>query len=59
MIGDTTDYIKLVAMVKSQKALEISPGELIVGSKGDDSDGDGLADDTQSVPATTSPRRPS
>ncbi len=47
MIGDTSDYVKLVPMVKSQKPLEVPPGELIVGaSKGDD-DTDDLPDDTQ------------
>lgn len=46
MIGDTQDYIKLVPMVKEQKALEIPPGELIVGAKGDDNPDD-LPDETQ------------
>ncbi|KAI4792314.1 nitrite reductase, partial [Aureobasidium sp. EXF-8845] len=47
MIGDTKDYVKLVPMVKNQKALEVSPSEFIIGaSKGDD-DADDLADDTQ------------
>jgi len=42
MIGDTKDYIKLVPMVKEQKALEVPPSEFIVGaSKGED-DGDDL-----------------
>jgi nitrite reductase (NAD(P)H) len=37
MIGDTKDYIRLLPMVKNQKALEVPPGEFIVGaSKGDD-----------------------
>jgi len=47
MIGDTKDYVKLVPMVKNQKALDVSPSEFIIGaSKGDD-DADDLADDTQ------------
>lgn len=47
MIGDTKDYVKLVPMVKNQKALETPPAEFIIGaSKGDD-DTDDLADDTQ------------
>jgi nitrite reductase (NAD(P)H) len=48
MIGDTRDYIKLLPMVKNQKALEVPPSELIVGAKkeGDD-DADDLDDDTQ------------
>jgi nitrite reductase (NAD(P)H) len=42
MIGDTKDYVKLVPMVKNKQALEVPPGELILGaSKGDD-DGDDL-----------------
>lgn len=41
MIGDTKDYIKLVPMVKNQKALEMPPSELIVGaSKGEDDGSD-------------------
>ncbi|KAK5167451.1 uncharacterized protein LTR77_007150 [Saxophila tyrrhenica] len=48
MIGDTKDYVKLVPMVKSQKALEIPPSELIVGAaKSDDASADDLPDDTQ------------
>ena len=48
MIGDTRDYIKLLPMVKNQKALDMPPSELIVGAKkeGED-DGDDLDDDTQ------------
>lgn len=46
MIGDTSDYIKLVPMVKNQKQLEIPPGEFIVGAKGEEN-GDDLDDDTQ------------
>ena len=33
IIGDTADYIKLVGMVKSKKALEIPPSQLILGAK--------------------------
>ena len=47
MIGDTRDYVKLMPLVKDQKALEISPGELIVGRSTGDEDTDELADDTQ------------
>lgn len=47
MIGDTSDYVKLVPMVKSMKELDIPPGQLIVGAKGDGDDGDDLDDDTQ------------
>ncbi|KAK6346641.1 hypothetical protein TWF696_006761 [Orbilia brochopaga] len=48
MIGDTKDYIKLVAMVKSKKALEVPPAEFILGSqKSGDESLDDLDDDTQ------------
>ncbi|KAI1125443.1 nitrite reductase [Nemania abortiva] len=48
MIGDTSDYVKLVPMVKGQKELSIPPSQLILGAKkeGDDG-GDDLDDDTQ------------
>lgn len=46
MIGDTSDYVKLVPMVKGMKELEMPPGELIIGTKGGD-DADDLDDDTQ------------
>ena len=42
MIGDTKDYVKLVPMVKNQKALEIPPSELIVGASKGEEDADGL-----------------
>lgn len=43
MIGDTKDYVKLVPMVKNQKALEIPPSELIVGTqKSGEDDADDL-----------------
>ncbi|OTB14620.1 hypothetical protein K445DRAFT_319031 [Daldinia sp. EC12] len=48
MIGDTSDYIKLVPMVKNQKELTIPPAELILGAKKEGDDGtDDLDDDTQ------------
>ncbi|ROT36568.1 nitrite reductase [Sodiomyces alkalinus F11] len=48
MIGDTSDYIKLVPMVKSMKELDMPPGQLILGAKKDGGDdGDDLSDDTQ------------
>ncbi|GAP86789.2 putative nitrite reductase [Rosellinia necatrix] len=48
MIGDTSDYIKLVPMVKSQKELDMPPSQLILGAKKDGDDGgDDLDDDTQ------------
>ena len=48
MIGDTRDYVKLVPMVKNQKALEVPPSQFILGaSKEGDEGGDDLDDDTQ------------
>ncbi|KAM0355973.1 hypothetical protein ACHAPU_000363 [Fusarium lateritium] len=47
MIGDVCDYIKLLPMVKSQKELDISPSELILGAKKEGEDGDDLDDDAQ------------
>ena len=48
MIGDTKDYVKLVPMVKNQKALEVPPSQFIIGaSKDGDEGGDDLTDDTQ------------
>ncbi|KAL8970353.1 MAG: hypothetical protein Q9197_003848 [Variospora fuerteventurae] len=48
MIGDTRDYVKLVPMVKNQKALDVSPSEFILGAKKDgEDDGGDLSSDTQ------------
>uniref|UniRef100_Q08I85 Nitrite reductase [NAD(P)H] n=1 Tax=Tuber borchii TaxID=42251 RepID=Q08I85_TUBBO len=48
IIGDTADYIKLVGMVKSKKALEIPPSQLILGAKTEGEENpDDLDDDTQ------------
>ena len=48
MIGDTKDYIKLVPMVKNQKALDVPPAQLILGaSKEGDDNGDDLDDTIQ------------
>ena len=47
MIGDTSDYIKLVPIVKNQKQLEVPPGELIIGASKGEENGDDLEDDTQ------------
>ncbi|EMD41313.1 hypothetical protein CERSUDRAFT_146196 [Gelatoporia subvermispora B] len=48
MVGDTSDYIKLVALVKKKKALEVPPAQFILGTGGskDDSGAD-LDNDTQ------------
>ncbi|KAH6648074.1 hypothetical protein BKA67DRAFT_524115 [Truncatella angustata] len=48
MIGDTSDYIKLVPLVKNQKELDVPPAQLILGAKKEGEDeGDDLTDDTQ------------
>ncbi|KAJ7057863.1 nitrite reductase [Mycena amicta] len=48
MIGDTADYVKLLAIVKKKKALEIPPSQLIIGAKKEgETDGDDLDDDVQ------------
>ena len=48
MIGDTKDYIKLVPMVKQQKALEVPPSEFIIGAqKSSEDDVEDLSDETQ------------
>ncbi|KAF4998563.1 hypothetical protein FGRMN_3090 [Fusarium graminum] len=47
MIGDVCDYIKLLPMVKSQKELDMSPSELILGAKKEGEEGDDLDDDAQ------------
>jgi len=48
MVGDTSDYVKLVSLVKKKKAIEVPPSQFIVGSgnKGEE-DGADLDDDTQ------------
>ncbi|KAI9321278.1 nitrite reductase NiiA [Dichotomocladium elegans] len=49
MVGDTNDYAKLLALVRSAKRLTSPPSELILGVKGDDKiqGADALPDDTQ------------
>lgn len=48
MIGDTRDYVKLVPMVKNQKALDVPPSQFILGASKDGEDGgNDLDDDTQ------------
>ncbi|GAA5967842.1 hypothetical protein JCM11641_005783 [Rhodosporidiobolus odoratus] len=48
MIGDTSPFVKMVALVKKKKKLEVSPSELIgLGTKkGEEDNGDDLDDDT-------------
>ncbi|KAF7795297.1 hypothetical protein EIP86_006451 [Pleurotus ostreatoroseus] len=47
MVGDTSDYVKLLALVKKKKALEVPPSQFIVGSGNSDDSGADLDDDTQ------------
>ncbi|CDO69824.1 hypothetical protein BN946_scf184803.g22 [Trametes cinnabarina] len=48
MVGDTSDYVKLVALVKKKKALDVQPSQFILGSRSDKADaGDDLDDDAQ------------
>ncbi|KAF9438195.1 hypothetical protein BGZ76_009293 [Entomortierella beljakovae] len=48
MVGDTTDYGKLLGMSKSKKSLQIPPSELILGIKPGQAQGaDDLPDDSQ------------
>ncbi|KAH7909470.1 hypothetical protein BJ138DRAFT_1066987 [Hygrophoropsis aurantiaca] len=48
MVGDTSDYVKLVSLVKKKKALEEPPSKFIIGSGGKgEEDGADLDDDTQ------------
>ncbi|KAG1716819.1 hypothetical protein ID866_341 [Astraeus odoratus] len=48
MVGDTSDYVKLVSLVKKKKAIDVPPSQFIVGSgnKGEE-DGADLDDDAQ------------
>ncbi|KAI0638758.1 nitrite reductase [Trametes polyzona] len=48
MVGDTSDYVKLVALVKKKKPLDAVPSQFIVGSRaGQDESGADLDDDAQ------------
>ncbi|KAJ3551241.1 hypothetical protein NM688_g4815 [Phlebia brevispora] len=47
MVGDTSDYVKLLALVKKKKALEVPPSQFIVGSGSSDDSGADLDDDAQ------------
>ncbi|KAG6901833.1 hypothetical protein C0995_007404 [Termitomyces sp. Mi166 len=47
MVGDVSDFVKLVAIVKKKKALEVPPSQFIVGSQKGDDDGGDLDDDAQ------------
>ncbi|KAI0695733.1 nitrite reductase [Cytidiella melzeri] len=48
MVGDTSDYVKLVGLVKKRKPLDVPPSQFIAGlSSGTRNDGSDLDDDTQ------------
>ena len=48
MVGDTSDYIKLVALVKKKKVLDVPPSQFILGNgKSNDDSGTDLDDDAQ------------
>ncbi|KAK5721389.1 hypothetical protein LTR17_014600 [Elasticomyces elasticus] len=47
MIGDTSDYVKLVPMVKNRKPLDVPPSQFIIGANKGDDNSDELEDDTQ------------
>ncbi|KAI0364905.1 nitrite reductase [Pilatotrama ljubarskyi] len=48
MVGDTSDYVKLVALVKKKKALDVPPSQFILGSRsGQDDSGGDLDEDAQ------------
>lgn len=48
MVGDTSDYVKLHALMKSKRPLPMAPGELIVGVKSGAIEGaDALPDEAQ------------
>ncbi|PIL30050.1 hypothetical protein GSI_07962 [Ganoderma sinense ZZ0214-1] len=47
MVGDASDYVKLVALVKKKKALDVPPSQFILGARSGGDNGDDLDDDTQ------------
>ncbi|GAA98797.1 uncharacterized protein L969DRAFT_50632 [Mixia osmundae IAM 14324] len=48
MIGDVSDYVKLVSIVKKRKPLDMPPSQFIIGAKsGGEDDGGDLDDDVQ------------
>lgn len=46
MIGDTSDFIKLVSIVKKKKQIDVEPHQFIIGQKSGEDDGADLDDDT-------------
>lgn len=49
MIGDTSDYIKLVSLVKAGKPLEVPPSQLILGAKKEGEDDAADLDDNAQI----------
>ena len=48
MVGDVSDFIKLVSITKKKKPLDVAPSEFIIGKKaGGEDDGADLDDDAQ------------
>ncbi|RPD71067.1 nitrite reductase [Lentinus tigrinus ALCF2SS1-7] len=48
MVGDTSDYVKMVSLVKKKKALDVPPAQFVLGSRsGSEDTGEDLDDDTQ------------
>ncbi|KAI0716158.1 nitrite reductase [Cerioporus squamosus] len=48
MVGDTSDYVKMVALVKKKKPLDIPPAQFVLGTRsGSEDSGEDLDDDTQ------------
>jgi nitrite reductase (NADH) large subunit len=48
LVGDAGEYMQLAALAKGGKPLDCSPGELMIGKKGDDgASGAAMADDAQ------------
>ena len=47
LVGDASEYMQLAALAKSDKPLEVSPGELMLGKKGEAAGGESMADDAQ------------
>lgn len=48
MVGDVSDFVKLVSIIKKKKALDVPPSQFIIGAKGSAEDeGADLDDDAQ------------
>lgn len=47
MVGDCSDFVKLVSIIKKKKPLDVPPSQFIVGAKSGEDDGADLDDDAQ------------